>query len=119
MKFVRVFALVAIVALLSQALSVATPTRAQDKVIKIVSHSPLSVKRVQLGTAIRNGTELAIKQHGKAITDAGFELVFEAKDDQGDQARGTSNAQDIVNDPAILAVIGHFNSGIALPASEI
>lgn len=119
MKFVRLFVLIAIVALVAQGLGTGTPAKAQDNVIKIVSHSPLSVKSVELGTAIRNGTELAIKLHGKAITDAGFELVFEPKDDQGDQARGTANAQDIVNDPAILAVIGHLNSGIALPASVI
>ncbi|PJF23991.1 MAG: branched-chain amino acid ABC transporter substrate-binding protein, partial [Phototrophicales bacterium] len=40
-------------------------------------------------------------------------------DDQATPAVGVSNAQIIVNDPAIMGVIGHLNSGVAIPASEV
>src|SRR5258706_59475 len=110
------FALLAIVAL---ALS-ATIAGAQDaKVIKIASQGPLSGGLSQSGISMRNAAQLAIEQLSKPLTDMGYKVEFVPFDDQANADQGVANAQQIVADPAILAVIGHFNSGVAIPSSEV
>jgi branched-chain amino acid transport system substrate-binding protein len=118
MKLVKVLALVAIVALVGQALG-PVQVKAQGATIKIASHSPLSGGQSQLGIAIRNGVELAIEQLSKPLTDAGFKVVLAPFDDQADPKVGPVNAEKIVNDKEILAVVGHLNSGVARPSSVI
>jgi branched-chain amino acid transport system substrate-binding protein len=118
MKLLRLFVLVAIVAVAAQGLG-ATTVRAQGGTIKIASHSPLSGPQSVLGTAIGNGTKLAIDQLSKNITDMGFKVEYVPFDDQATPDVGVANAQNIVNDAAILAVIGHLNSGVAIPSSEV
>jgi len=118
MRMFKLFAVVAVLALIGQVFA-AAPVSAQDKVIKIASQSPLSGGQSLLGTAIRNGAELAIMQLGKQVEELGFKLEFVPFDDQATPDVGVANAQNIVNDAAILAVIGHLNSGVALPSSEI
>ncbi len=119
MKTVRLFVLVAVIALLAQALGPVT-VRAQNKgTIKIASHSPLSGGQSQNGTGIRNGSELAVTQLKKAIEDLGFTVQFVPYDDQADPKVGPANAQQMVNDKAIMAVIGHYNSGVAIPSSVV
>ena len=49
----------------------------------------------------------------------GFDLVFVPYDDQAKPEVGVANARNIVADPDVLALVGHFNSGVALPASEV
>jgi branched-chain amino acid transport system substrate-binding protein len=118
MKPLRVLVIVAILALLAQTFG-AAPAYAQAKIIKIASQSPLSGGQSLLGTGMRNATELAINQLKKPIEDMGFQVQFVPYDDQATANVGVSNAQNIVNDAAIMAVIGHFNSGVAIPSSEV
>jgi len=89
------------------------------KVIKIASQSPLSGGQSVLGTGLRNATELAIEQLGGPLKDMGFDVQFVPFDDQATPDVGVANAQQIVADAAILAVVGHFNSGVAIPSSEV
>jgi branched-chain amino acid transport system substrate-binding protein len=94
--------------------------QAQDPiVIKIASQSPLSGGQSVLGSGLRNGAELAIEQLGGPLEEMGFEIQFVPFDDQATPDVGVANAQQIVADPEILAVIGHFNSGVAIPSSEV
>jgi branched-chain amino acid transport system substrate-binding protein len=118
-RSIKFIALAAVVAVMAQGLAVAPAVTAQGEVIKIASHSPLSGGQSVLGTAIRNGTELAIEQLAQPITDAGFKVEFVPFDDQATPDVGVSNAQNIVNDAAILGIVGHLNSGVALPSSEV
>ncbi len=98
----------------------ATLVNAQDgTVIRIASQSPLSGGQSVVGTAIRNGTELAVMQLAGPLTELGYTVEFVPYDDQATADVGVSNAQLIVNDPAILAVVGHYNSGVAIPSSEV
>lgn len=114
---VLVFVLVLMVGLLMSA----TLVSAQEggTVIKIASQSPLSGGQSVVGTAIRNGTELAIMQLSGPLNELGYTVEFVPYDDQATPEVGVSNAQLIVNDPAILAVVGHYNSGVAIPSSEV
>jgi len=109
--------LILLVLMLSLAIGVA---RAQDsKVIKIAGQSPLSGGQSNAGVALRNATELAIEQLSGPLTDMGFTVQFVPFDDQATPDVGVANAQNIVADQDILAVIGHWNSGVAIPSSEV
>jgi branched-chain amino acid transport system substrate-binding protein len=113
------FSLIVLVLVLVLALS-ATLVQAQGaKVIKIASQSPLSGGQSSLGVGLRNGTELAIEQLGGPLRDMGFDIQFVPFDDQATPDVGVANAQQIVADAAILGVVGHFNSGVAIPSSEV
>jgi branched-chain amino acid transport system substrate-binding protein len=48
----------------------------------------------------------------------GFKLELAPYDDQGNPDTGVANAKNIVADPAILCVVGHYNSGVQIPSSE-
>jgi branched-chain amino acid transport system substrate-binding protein len=117
MKLKRLLGIALLVAMTS-AMSLSF-VRAQDNVIKIASQSPLSGPQSVLGIGIRNAVELAIEQLGGPLTEAGYTIEFVPFDDQATAEVGVANAQQIVNDAAILAVIGHLNSGVAIPSSEV
>lgn len=118
----RVFRPITLVALLAMAVLVLSVpfVSAQDSiVIKIASQSPLSGGQSLLGTGLRNAAELAIEQLSEPLEELGFTIEFVPFDDQATPDVGVANAQQIVNDDAIMAVIGHFNSGVAIPSSEV
>jgi branched-chain amino acid transport system substrate-binding protein len=114
-RIIGVLMLVLVLGLMSMPLA-----HAQDSmVIKIASQSPLSGPQSVLGISIRNSVELAIEQLGGPLSDMGYSIEFVPFDDQATPDVGVANAQQIVNDPGILAVIGHLNSGVAIPSSEV
>lgn len=119
MKAFKVLAVLAIIALVGSGFALAPAASAQSNVIKIASQSPLSGGQSVLGTAISNGVRLAIEQLSKPLQDLGFTVEYVPFDDQATPDVGVSNAQNIVNDAAILAVVGHLNSGVAIPSSEV
>jgi len=48
----------------------------------------------------------------------GFKVELAPFDDQGNPDNGVANAKSIVADPSILVIVGHYNSGVQIPASE-
>lgn len=109
-----------IVLLLMVAALTASFVSAQDaQVIKIASQGPLSGGQSAQGIALRNGVELAIEALSGPLTEMGFEVQYVPYDDQATPDVGVANAQQLVADPAILGVIGHWNSGVAIPSSEV
>jgi branched-chain amino acid transport system substrate-binding protein len=46
-------------------------------------------------------------------------LILVPYDDQAKPEVGVANARNVVADPDVLVLVGHFNSGVALPASEV
>ncbi|MFN8531469.1 MAG: branched-chain amino acid ABC transporter substrate-binding protein [Anaerolineae bacterium] len=96
-----------------------TTTHAQDNVIRIASQTPLSGPQSVLGVSMSNGVRLAIEQLSGPIEELGFTVEYVPFDDQATPEVGVSNAQQIVNDPSILGVVGHLNSGVAIPSSEV
>ncbi|MTT33235.1 ABC transporter substrate-binding protein [Terrilactibacillus sp. BCM23-1] len=89
------------------------------QVIKIATQSPLSGGSATLGEAIKLGAQMAISDQKKAFAKKGFDLQLVPYDDQADPKKGVSNAQQIGSDKSILGIIGHLNSGVTIPASEI
>jgi branched-chain amino acid transport system substrate-binding protein len=91
----------------------------QKGTIKIAVQVPLSGEQAALGEHIKLGAQLAVEEAVKPFKALGFELLFVPYDDQAKPEVGVANARNIVADPDILALVGHFNSGVALPASEV
>ena len=96
--------------------------RAQaSEVVRIGFASPLTGAQAHYGKDNQNGARMAIddlnargmKIGGKPVR---FELLVE--DDQADPKVGTVVAQKLI-DAGIHAMVGHFNSGVTLPASKL
>jgi len=92
---------------------------AAEKSIKIATQSPLSGDQSIVGVDIKRGAELALEQLGKPLADMGFKVELAPFDDQANPDTGVANAKRIVADPSILAVVGHYNSGVQIPSSEV
>jgi branched-chain amino acid transport system substrate-binding protein len=92
---------------------------AQKGTIKIAVQAPLSGEQAALGEHIKLGAQLAVEEATKSFKALGFDLVFVPYDDQAKPEVGVANARNIVADPNVLVLVGHFNSGVALPASEV
>jgi branched-chain amino acid transport system substrate-binding protein len=95
------------------------PAWAQKGAIKVAVQSPLSGEQAALGEHIKLGAQLAVEESAKAFKALGFDLVLVPYDDQAKPEVGVANARNIVADPDVLLLVGHFNSGVALPASEV
>lgn len=71
------------------------------------------------GEMTRRGIDLAAEETNRAggINGRPFRIV--PRDDEANGSRAAAIAQDFVDNPEILAVIGHVNSGAMLAASRI
>jgi branched-chain amino acid transport system substrate-binding protein len=91
------------------------------EVVKIGFASPLTGAQAHYGKDNQNGARMAIDElNARKVTIGGRPVVFElvAEDDQADPKTGTVVAQKLV-DAGIKAMVGHFNSGVTIPASRI
>jgi branched-chain amino acid transport system substrate-binding protein len=92
-----------------------------SEIVKIGFASPLTGPQAHYGQDNLRGAQMAIEElnsrniriGGKAVR---FELVV--ADDQADPRIGTVVAQRLV-DAGIRGMVGHFNSGVTIPASRI
>jgi branched-chain amino acid transport system substrate-binding protein len=87
--------------------------------IKIATQSPLSGGQAALGEGIKLGAQLALERFRAPLEKLGFTVDLVPFDDQAKPDVGVANAKNIVADSSILVVIGHLNSGVAIPASEV
>src|SRR3990172_1619455 len=102
------------------ALLMGPPAEAQQKgTIKIATQSPLSGGQAVLGEAIKLGTQLAVEQLKGPVEKLGFKVEVVPFDDQAKPDVGVANARNLMADKDILAVVGHLNSGVAIPSSEV
>jgi branched-chain amino acid transport system substrate-binding protein len=99
----------------------AAPAAPAGTTVTIAHAGPLTGSIAHLGKDDENGVALAIEQaNAKKITIDGKPVTFRmmSEDDQADPKVGTNVAQKLV-DAKVAAVIGHLNSGVTIPASEI
>jgi branched-chain amino acid transport system substrate-binding protein len=107
------------VLLFSFFLTVPLAAWAQKGKIKIAVQAPLSGEQAALGEHIKLGAQLAVEEAVKAFKALGYDLELVPQDDQAKAEVGVANARNMVADPNVLVIVGHFNSGVALPASEV
>ncbi|MBL8379645.1 MAG: branched-chain amino acid ABC transporter substrate-binding protein [Burkholderiales bacterium] len=99
----------------------AQPAEPPPTVVKIGHVGPLTGGIAHLGKDNENGVRLAIEEaNAKGITLDGKKVKFElqGEDDQADPKVGATVAQKLV-DAKVAGVVGHLNSGVTIPASEI
>src|SRR5437762_1787409 len=99
----------------------AAPAAPAGATVKIAHAGPLTGSIAHLGKDDENGVALAVSQaNDKKVTIDGKPVTFQmqSEDDQADPKTGATVAQKLV-DAKVAAVIGHLNSGVTIPASEI
>src|SRR5712691_11071471 len=120
MRTVRTRHLLVALAVLALVLPVTSFTDAQSKgTIKIATQSPLSGGQAALGEGIKLGAQLAVEKFKGNLEKMGYKVALVPYDDQAKPDVGVANAKNIIADKDILAVIGHLNSGVAIPSSEV
>jgi branched-chain amino acid transport system substrate-binding protein len=99
------------------AIALPTGSYAQQKTIKIGFIGPLSGGNAHHGLAARNGYQLAVRHANAAGLPFKIEPVI--LDDASDPPTGVNAATKLVNDPAVVAAIGHWNSPVALATTPV
>ncbi|MFK4446606.1 branched-chain amino acid transport system substrate-binding protein [Caballeronia udeis] len=118
MKIARSLVAMSVVSGLS--LAGAAPVSA-DTIVKIGHAGPLTGSQAQSGKDDERGVQLAINElNAKKISVGGQPVTFElvSVDDQADPKVGVNVAQQLV-DEGVVAVIGHYNSGVSIPAARV
>lgn len=115
----RKFSIFSLMVVAGMTLALCGSAGAAEKSIKIATQSPLSGDQSVIGVDIKRGAELALEQLSGPLTAMGFKIDLAPFDDQANPDAGVANAKRIVSDPAILAVVGHYNSGVQIPSSEV
>jgi len=96
------------------------PASAADQVIKIGVDLPVSGADASDGIPTQNGAALAIEE-ANAKAPAGFKFEMDALDDAvggvHNPQQGATNIRSLAADPAVMGVVGPFNSNVA--AAEI
>lgn len=85
--------------------------------ILIATQSPLSGSNSAVGDALKSGAEYALNLKKEEFKKLGFDLQLFPQDDQGDPKIGVSNAEMLISNPDVLGVVGHYNTGVAIPSS--
>lgn len=105
----------------AQAAAPAAPAAAEAQVVNIGFAAPLTGPQAHYGEEYKNGVTLAIEDanaENPTIDGKPVKFQLQAEDDQADPKTATQVAQKFV-DAKINGIIGHFNSGTAIPASKI
>jgi branched-chain amino acid transport system substrate-binding protein len=92
-----------------------------ETVVKIGAAGPLTGSSAQSGKDDERGVQLAINElNARKMIIGGQPVRFqlESVDDQGDPKVGVNVAQKLVDD-GVAVVIGHYNSGVSIPAARI
>lgn len=79
--------------------------------------APLTGDKADRGLPLKQATALFVTQFNATHSDTQLELVV--RDDLNDPAQATAVAADMVKDPALLAVIGHYDTKVALATSKV
>src|SRR5262245_48168776 len=83
---------------------------ADPRVIKIAACCPLSGSQAGLGEFIKLGAQIAVEEAQPRFAEKGIKLELTPQDDQATPDVGVAVAKRLVNDPALLGIVGHFNS---------
>ncbi len=91
----------------------------KEKVARIAVALPLTGDIAALGQGLERACALAMEEENAKGGYPGFKVEMAAFDDRSDPREAVSVANRIVSDPSMVAVVGHFNSGCSIPASQV
>ena len=86
--------------------------------IKLGVAGPITGPNAAFGAQLKNGVEQAVEDINAAGGIMGQKIVVSVGDDVSDPKQGVSVANKFSAD-GIKWVLGHFNSGVTMPASEV
>ncbi|HEX8165182.1 MAG TPA: branched-chain amino acid ABC transporter substrate-binding protein [Beijerinckiaceae bacterium] len=86
--------------------------------IKIGVAGPITGPNAAFGAQLKNGTEMAVEDINAAGGVMGQKLTLSTGDDVSDPKQGVSVANKFAAE-GIKWVVGHFNSGVSIPSSEV
>src|SRR6267154_5341928 len=86
--------------------------------IKMGVAGPLTGPNAAFGAQLKNGTDQAVADINAAGGIMGQKITVGYGDDVSDPKQGVSVANKFVGD-GIKFVVGHFNSGVTIPASDV
>jgi len=86
--------------------------------LKIGVAGPFTGPNAAFGAQLQKGAEQAAEDINAAGGIAGMQIELEFGDDVSDPKQGVSVANKFVGD-GVKFVVGHFNSGVTMPASEV
>jgi len=86
--------------------------------IKLGVGGPITGPNAAFGAQLKNGTEQAVEDINAAGGVLGQKITVTVGDDVSDPKQGVSVANKFVGD-GVKWVVGHFNSGVTMPASEV
>jgi branched-chain amino acid transport system substrate-binding protein len=86
--------------------------------IKLGVAGPITGGSAAFGAQLKQGAEQAVADINAAGGILGQKIVISVGDDRADPKEGVSVANKFVGD-GIKFVVGHFNSGVTMPSSEV
>jgi branched-chain amino acid transport system substrate-binding protein len=86
--------------------------------IKMGVAGPITGGSAAFGAQLKNGTEQAVEDINAAGGILKQKIALQIGDDRADPKEGVSIANKFVGD-GVKFVIGHFNSGVTIPSSEV
>ena len=86
--------------------------------VKLGVAGPITGPNAAFGAQLKNGTEQAVEDINAAGGILGQKIVMTVGDDVSDPRQGVSVANKFVGE-GVKLVVGHFNSGVTMPTSEI
>lgn len=83
--------------------------------------APLTQGTVAIGQGIKRGVELAVEtmNNSEEASELGIFFKTSEGDDQGDPKTGVNAANTFASDRSVIGVVGHYNSGVTIPASKV
>ena len=91
----------------------------ENKTLTIGVIAPLSGDLSAVGTGIKNGVELAIKQANEKKLVPGVTLKLDAQDDTAKADTGGIVAGKLVSDASVIGVVGPLNSSVAKSTAPV
>src|SRR3954447_13546055 len=86
--------------------------------IKMGMTGPITGPNAAFGAQLKNGTDQAVEDINAAGGILGQKITTSYGDDASDPKQGVSVANKLSGD-GVKFVIGHFNSGVTMPASQV
>ncbi len=87
--------------------------------VKIALALPLTGDIASLGQGLQRAVVMALEEAQNAGRFPGIKVSVEPFDDRSDPKEAVNVANRIASDRDMVAVIGHFNSGCSIPASQV
>src|SRR3981189_986510 len=86
--------------------------------VKFAVGGPITGPNASFGAQLKNGTEQAVADINASGGILGQKIALESGDDVSDPKQGVSIANKFAGN-GVKFVIGHFNSGVTMPASYV